>query len=207
MAERRRLAGSRRRGSTAIERRRLEPDPEGRKSRSRSCANHTTGSPWSYRANTPLPRPPTNPWTTGQRSPCRVARAVASSAAASGTYCGPWSATKRSPSQKSENRGLRMQGYPTAAAAAWHSASDAGTRVGGIRTPQAPASSRVRALSKADNSMSVGPHPTATPTCSHSARSAAHSTQERSRCGSTTSTACSCAQCRSAANAATSSPL
>src|SRR5207253_3631403 len=41
-----------------------------------------------------------------------------SSPAASCTYCAPCSARNRLPSQKSLERGLTIQGYPTAAAAA-----------------------------------------------------------------------------------------
>ena len=118
IAESNRLAGCCSRGSTGIERRRLLPDPDGRTSRRRSCANHTTGAPWSYSANTPFPRPGTMPWMTGQLSPWRPASALASRTAASCTYCAPCSARNRLPSQKSLERGFTIQGYPTAAAAA-----------------------------------------------------------------------------------------
>src|SRR2546427_2378154 len=96
----------------------LLPDPDGRTSRRRSCANHTTGAPRSYSANTPLPRPGTIAWMIGQDSACRPASALASSPAASRTYCAPCSARNRAPSQKSLTRGLTIQGYPIAAAAA-----------------------------------------------------------------------------------------
>src|SRR5206468_12419933 len=125
-----------------------------------------------------------------------------SSSTASFAYVGPRSGRNPSPFHALVNRGFTTQGYPTAAAASWHSLSEAGSRVGGISTWHASASRSVSALSNARTSTESGAHPTTIPRASHSPRSALHSRLVVSVRGSTTCMPCACAQERSAANAA-----